>query len=138
MFGVGDLKHDIESLIQQDTLNRVALRQVPKSLLKYMPVGVFETDNEGEYVWVNRKYLRMTGRAPDEVKGSGWIDSVAPRDLARVVQDWNAAINEKRECVFDYTLITQKKEVQVTARTYKMANGFLGLLTPLDEKSQKR
>lgn len=137
MFGVGDLKHDMESLIPEDVLNRVALQQAPKALLKYLPVGVFETDDEGEYVWVNRKYLRMTGRAPDEVKGSGWIDSVALSDLARVVQGWNAAINEKRECEFEYTLVTPTKDVQVTARTYKMANGFLGLLTPLDETCQK-
>lgn len=132
MFGTGDLKHDIESLIQQDTLNRVELREVPKSMLAGLSVGIFETDDEGEYVWVNRKYLRMTGRAADEVKGSGWIDSVALHDLARVVQGWNAAINAKCECEFDYTLVTPDEKVQVTARTYKMDNGFLGMLTPTE------
>ena len=100
-------------------------------MLVDLPVGIFETDDKGEYVWVNRKYLRMTGRAPDEVNGSGWIDSVAPHDLERVVQGWNAAINEKRECEFEYTLVTPDDDVQVNARTYKMANGFLGMLTPL-------
>ena len=132
MFKIGDLRHDIGSLLQHDTLNRIELREVERPMLVDLPVGVFETDDEGEYVWVNRKYLRMTGRAPDEVNGSGWIDSVAPHDLARVVQDWNAAINEKRECEFEYTLVTPEDSVQVNARTYKMANGFLGMLTPVE------
>jgi len=155
MFSAGDIQHDMEALIQQvsiivdefgpnggatikDSLNRIELRQVlqdrrQKALMLDMPIGVFETDDEGEVVWVNRKYLRMTGCALDEVKGSGWIDSVALEDRDRVVQEWNLAIDTEREFESDFMLITPDKEgVQVTARTYKMDEGYLGMLTPLD------
>ena len=131
MFGVGDMQHDTESVPHWDSLNRIELQESKRTMLAGLSVGVFETDDEGEYVWVNREYLRMTGRAPDEVKGSGWIESVAPQDLSRVVQEWNAAINEERECKFEYTLVSCDEDVQVCARTYKMDNGFLGMLTPM-------
>ena len=159
MFGIGDIKTDIGALSAQvelvitelrpnggasirDSLNRIELRQVlqeqrQKAILSDMSVGVFETNNEGEFVWVNRKYLRMTGRAPDEVKGSGWINTIAHRDRERVVMAWNKAIEEEREFEEEFLMITPDDErVQVSARTYKMETkesgplGFLGMLTP--------
>lgn len=165
MFGIGDIKKDIAALSTQvafivtelrpnggastrDCLNRIELRQVlqeqrQKAILSDMSVGVFETDNEGEYIWVNRKYLRMTGRAPDEVKGSGWINTIAHRDRERVVAAWKKAIEEEREFEEEFMMITPDDErVQVSARTYKMTAqdnsplGFLGMLTPLCEKGR--
>jgi len=165
MFGIGDIKTDIGCLATKldfivselhpnggasvrDSLNRIELRQVlqerrQKAILSDMSVGVFETDNEGEFVWVNRKYLRMTGRAPDEVKGSGWINTIAHRDRERVVLAWNKAIEEEREFEEEFLMITPDDDrVQVQARTYKMTTqdngslGFLGMLTPLCEKGR--
>lgn len=165
MFGIGDIKIDIAALSEQvgfvvtelkpnggasvrDSLNRIELRQVlqeqrQKAILSDMSVGVFETNNEGEFVWVNRKYLRMTGRAPDEVKGSGWINTIAHRDRDRVVKAWTKAIEEEREFEEEFMMITPDDErCQVQARTYKMSAqdnsplGFLGMLTPLCEKGK--
>jgi len=108
-----------------------------------VPVGVFEPDTKGHFVWVNRKYLRMTGRAPDEVKGSGWINTIAHRDRERVVNAWNKAIEEEREFEEEFMLITPDDDrVQVSARTYKMSDkdngplGFLGMLTPLCDEGR--
>lgn len=165
VFGIADIKTDIGSVARQldfivaelhpnggasirDSLNRIELRQVlqeqrQKAILSDMSVGVFETNTEGEFIWVNRKYLRMTGRAPDEVKGSGWINTIAHRDRERVVLAWSKAIEEGREFEEEFMMITPDNErVQVQARTYKMSAqddsplGFLGMLTPLCEKGK--
>jgi len=161
MFGIGELKTDIEAMSEQltfvvselkpnggasihDSLNRIELRQVlqeqrQKAILSDMSIGVFETDAAGEFTWVNRKYLRMTGRAPDEIKGSGWINTVANRDRERVEREWESAIAEEREFESEFLLITpDDTRLEVSARTYKMTNdekepiGFLGMLTPLE------
>ncbi len=166
MFGIGDLKVDMKALSEQmqfvvsefapnggasikDSLNRIELRQVrqeqrQKAIFSDMSVGVFETDDEGEYNWVNRKYLRMTGRAPDEVKGSGWVNTVAARDRERVILAWNEAVAEGREFEEEYLMITpDNKRVQVQVRTYKMSTedhkslGFMGFVTPLCEEGRK-
>lgn len=168
MFGIGDLKTDIEALSEQvkfvvcefkpnggasvrDSLNRIELRQVLQeqrqwAILSDMAVGVFEADAEGEFIRVNRKYLRMTGRAPEEVTGSGWINTVALRDRKRVEKEWNTAISEGREFESVFLLITPDNErLQVSARTYKMVDeennssiGFMGFLTPLDDGVGKK
>jgi len=73
MFGIGDLRTDIEALSEQvrfivcelkpnggasvrDSLNRIELRQVLQeqrqwAILSDMSVGVFETDAEGEFIY---------------------------------------------------------------------------------------
>ena len=166
MFGVGDIKKDLGVLTAsvnlvvtelspnggasiRDSLNRIELRQVlqeqrQKAILSDMSVGVFETDDEGEFTWVNRKYLRMTGRAPDEVKGSGWINTVAHRDRGRIALAWKKAINEGREFEEEFMMITPDNDrVQVQARTYKMSDkehgelGFVGMLAPKCDKGRR-
>lgn len=162
MFGIGDIKKDICSLTQQmeylvselkpngggsirDSLNRIELRQVlqeqrQKAILSDMSVGVFEADNEGDYVWVNRKYLRMTGRTLDEVKGTGWINTVAERHRERIYSEWQDAVHAGREFESEFLLITPENErVEVSVRTYKMSGqddeplGFIGVITPVLE-----
>lgn len=165
MFGIGDIKTDIAALTKsvnfvvtelqpnggasiRDSLNRIELRQVlqeqrQKAILSDMSIGVFETDSEGNFKWVNRKYLRMTGRAPDEVKGSGWINTIAHRDRERIVLAWNKAVEEKREFEEKFVMITpDDQRCEVAIRTYKMDDkdnghlGFLGMLTPLCEQGK--
>ncbi len=163
MFGIGDLKTDIEALSAQvqfvvselkpnggtslhDCLNRIELRQVFQeqrqwAILSDMSVGVFEADANGEFVRVNRKYLRMTGRTPEEVVGTGWVNTIALRDRERVEAEWNSAIAEEREFESEFMMITPDDDrVQVSARTYRLVNetdntflGVMGMLTPIDE-----
>lgn len=165
MFGIGDIRTDITSLSEQvkfvvdelrpnggasirDSLNRIEIRQVlqeqrQKAILSDMSVGVFETDMQGEFVWVNRKYLRMTGRAPTEVKGSGWINTIADRDRERVKAEWDAAIAANREFESSFWLITPDDDrIEVSVRTYKYEQsddpehplGFMGIVTPLCQR----
>lgn len=161
MFGIGDIKTDIGALTEQvkfvvtelrpnggasirDSLNRIEIRQVlqeqrQKAILSDMSVGVFETDTVGNFVWVNRKYLRMTGRSPMEVRGSGWINTIAERDRERVIQEWKDAMDANREFESRFMLITPEDDrVEVQVRTYKYEKsddpehplGFMGIVTP--------
>lgn len=165
MFGIGDIKTDIGALTEQvkfvvdelkpnggasirDSLNRIEIRQVlqeqrQKAILSDMSVGVFETDTDGEFIWVNRKYLRMTGRTPNEVTGSGWINTIAERDRERVTAEWKSAMDASREFESSYLMITPDDErVEVSVRTYKYEKsddpenplGFMGIVTPLCSK----
>ena len=161
MFGINDLRTDVAALTEQvafivselkpnggqsqrDCLDRIEERQVlydqrQWAILSDMSVGVFETNKDGEFTKVKRKFLRMTGRTPEEVKGSGWVNTVAMRDRKRVESEWLQAIAEERELETVFLMITPDDErMQVSARTYKMIGqdgrplGFLGMLAPLD------
>lgn len=159
MFGIGDIKTDLAAVHEtlqtvvtelqpnggasiRDSLNRIELRQVfneqrQRAILTDMSVGVFETDVTGNYIWVNRKYLRMTGRAPNEVNGSGWVNTVAERDRPKVMEEWQKAIDEEREYEGEHCIVTPDGMcIKVSVRTYKMVDstgstlGFMGVMNP--------
>lgn len=63
----------------------------------------FETDIEGGCIWVSSKYLAVTGRQLEEVRGNGWVLVVAEEDQDRVFSEWCQAISQEREfeCVYN-------------------------------------
>lgn len=133
----------------RDSLNRIESRQVlqdqrQRAILSDMSVGVFETDEFGQCIWVNRKYLRMTGRTLAEVSGSGWANILADEDRVRVVAGWTAAINEQREFEMEYRIVSPDgKKTKVRVQSYKMHDaggaplGYLGIMTPITEGGTK-
>ena len=147
-FVVSELKPNNGTSLR-DSVNRIETRQVlqeqtQKAILSDMSIGVFKTDAEGLFTWVNPKYLRMTGRAPNEVHGSGWVNTIAVRDRERVQREWKEAIDDSRDFESEFLLITPDDDrVQVSARTYKMIGqedellGFVGMLTPLCETGRQ-
>lgn len=64
----------------------------------------WETDAQGRCKWVNAAYVRHTGRLPDEVTGSGWINAVHPEDRDWVREEYAAAVAEDRDFEATYRL----------------------------------
>jgi PAS domain S-box-containing protein len=75
------------------------------AVLEHHPYGVYESDADGALVYVNTKYVRMTGRAPSELKGSGWALTVSPDDRRRVLSDWQYATRGGRSVESKYNLV---------------------------------
>ncbi|MHB9133892.1 MAG: PAS domain S-box protein [Armatimonadota bacterium] len=49
-------------------------------------------------------WRRYTGQSAEEVRGWGWRDAVHPDDVARVEQEWDSAVAEKRMYEVEYRL----------------------------------
>ena len=62
-----------------------------RELVGLTPVGVFETDSRGDYVFVNERWSAITGRATQSVLGTAWPDIVALEDRARILDLWAGA-----------------------------------------------
>ena len=58
---------------------------------------IFESDINGECTWVNSKYCNLTGYTFDEFLKNGWHNVVHAKDRERVVNEWAAAVNGKRD-----------------------------------------
>ena len=100
-------------------LNKVNERQ--KALLSNTPEAHFETDENGNYVWVNRTFTRKVQRTPVELYGHGWQNAVSPEERADIVSEWYAAVQEDREVVLDFHFQTPLGEkVPARVRSYKM------------------
>jgi PAS domain S-box-containing protein len=50
------------------------------------------TDPQGETVFVNENWCALTGLAPREAEGEGWLRIVHPEDRARVRAGWEEAV----------------------------------------------
>lgn len=100
------------------------------------PDGKFEADINGNNTWVNRTFLRMTGRTSDEVLGKGWSIIVCEDERERVVEEWNRAVRDRRDFEMSYTVTCIRGEdfvVHTRALPQRMPDGevvgYVGSMT---------
>jgi PAS domain S-box-containing protein len=62
-----------------------------RALLSLAPVGIAETTPSGDFLYVNAAWCLMSGLAPDEALGKGWLAAVHPDDREVVEAAWTAA-----------------------------------------------
>ncbi|NVN91981.1 MAG: PAS domain S-box protein [Desulfuromonadales bacterium] len=55
------------------------------------PVGIFQTDPDGNCIYVNNIWCQLAGIKKDEAMGAGWANALHPEDRDRVVAEWNRA-----------------------------------------------
>lgn len=99
---------------------------------------VFETDPDGNCIWVNRTYARVTKRLPAEILGHGWVNAIAKADRERVQVEWYKAVEENREFDLEFDFATPDGDrIPAHVRSYKMKDdnqetvGYLGSVTLL-------
>ena len=65
-------------------------------LAERLPIGVYETDREGRFVYVNQHWSDLTGVDRETAHGESWASVVHPEDLDRVVGEWHSSLAEGR------------------------------------------
>jgi PAS domain S-box-containing protein len=63
-----------------------------RTLASHAPVGIFQTDLEGNTLFVNEGWCAMAGMAPEEALGKGWVNAIHPDDRERVLAGWREAL----------------------------------------------
>jgi diguanylate cyclase (GGDEF)-like protein/PAS domain S-box-containing protein len=66
------------------------------------PVGIFRTDAEGRCLFVNDRWCEFAGIPAEQSLGFGWVQSIHPEDRDRVVNEWNAAVAERRDSNIEF------------------------------------
>lgn len=99
--GGGSIK-DLVIDLKKDTQLSVALLDAMANALEY---GVWRSDPAGEWVSVNEKLTELTGRAPQDLIGNGWRGCVAPLFKHDVLEEWDAAVEEKRHFSANFSYI---------------------------------
>lgn len=118
----------------KDQINRIENRQLyldgrSKAMLNEDFNGVFETDEDGRCNWVNRRFIRMTGRSFEELRGHGWHNIIHPEDRERVEKEWDSAIAENRAFMVSYRMIHPDRDpviVRTTGHRIQAADYSLG------------
>lgn len=102
--------------------------------------AIFEADETGNFVWVNRTYMRLTHRSFFELTGTGWINSVSKKDRQRIMDAWALSIAQQREFSEDLDLeLPNGDYIPVSVNTYIMKDpqrnilGYIGIITKKGE-----
>ncbi|MBA3261805.1 MAG: PAS domain S-box protein [Thermoleophilaceae bacterium] len=71
-------------------------------LAQQLPIGVYQTDIAGRFVYVNERWSELTGLDPESAEGVSWASVVHPEDLERVVGEWRRSRLEERPFSLEY------------------------------------
>lgn len=124
----------------RDAIDRIARSQTiqdrsHEALLDLLDEPCFKSDQYGKCEWINRAYLKLTGRAIDEARGTGWLNCIYPDDRARVFDEWRSAVEQSRNFEMTYRVldcnrmpVTVRAQAKVLHDHKGATIGFIGSL----------
>jgi PAS domain S-box-containing protein len=77
-----------------------------RALVTTAPVGIYQTDAEGNIIFVNQQGLELLGLPLNEVLGRGWANALHPDDRAVVSAQWERAVSAQREFAAECRFVT--------------------------------
>ena len=137
------LSYAIDTTLQKQAER--ALRQSEshfRLLVTQAPVGIFQTDEVGNCLFVNPRWTELTGLSLAEAKGQGWTNAIHPDDRDRVFAEWGQASQENREFALEYRFQTIEGIKWVFGRALAIYNewgsltGYFGIVTDISEQKQ--
>ncbi len=118
----------------------VRLDQRQRNFFQFDPHGIFEMTVDGTVIWINRAFMEILRRHPEEVMGYNWRSCIIEADRPRVIAEWDSAVKDKRDFLVRMTMLdTDHNQIPVEARALKMLDpdgkllGHLGFLVRTDE-----
>lgn len=109
-----------------------------EALMDDYELPVFETNAEGNTLYVNKAMCNFMGRFPREFYGSGWVNIVAEGDRERYVEHWYRAVKENRNFEESFTMVRPNgttEKVMCKAKALKNDKdeilGYLGTVVPV-------
>lgn len=73
-----------------------------RTLTGLAPVGIYETDTQGNCLFVNDRWCELTGLTPELAAGTGWTNALFSEDRTRVFEAWQNAVQNKVEFQEEY------------------------------------
>ena len=70
------------------------------------PIGIFRSDVNGDFIYVNQRLCELMGRGPDASLGLHWLDSVHPDDREQLTRVWKSGIEMGLEMQDDVRFLT--------------------------------
>ncbi|MBN3875027.1 MULTISPECIES: response regulator [unclassified Nostoc] len=114
-----------------------------RSLSTCSPVGIFETDTEGDCKYTNPRYQAICGLKASESLEKKWLESVHPEDRERAIASWSAYICEGREYSEEFRFQAAHGNIRwVQVRSSPMLSsqgdllGYVGTLEDITERKQ--
>ena len=115
------------------------------TLAQLSPVGIFQTDADGNYLYLNERWCDIAGLTQQEALGQGWARSMHPDDRDRVLNEWQEATEHalpfKAEYRFQRTdggTSWVLAEAAVQRSDSNKVTGYVGTVTELHRVEAQR
>ena len=112
-------------------------------LVTQAPVGIFQTDCQGDCVFANPRWLEITGLTLTETMGKGWCKALHPDDRERIYHQWYEAARNNREFTSEYRFQSPSGKITwVAGRAVSLyddrgkTTGYFGTITDITERKQ--
>jgi PAS domain S-box-containing protein len=112
-----------------------------KRLAESSPAGIFQTDVEGNCVYVNNAWCEIAGLTSGEAAGEGWKKALFGEDRERVMNEWNISVIQNTSFRSEYRFKNKKGKItwvygQVIAETDQQGRitGYVGTITDITEQ----
>jgi PAS domain S-box-containing protein len=105
--GYVGLAHDITARHQAELALRKSEQRF-RALSEHAPVGIVQTDEQGNCWYANRRFCELVGRTEDEVRGTGWIEALDRHDHSGVLDGWTHVLATGR--AFDSEFLVDRPD----------------------------
>ncbi|MDD5492858.1 MAG: PAS domain S-box protein, partial [bacterium] len=75
------------------------------------PVGIFLTDINGQYQYVNKRWCEIAGLSPLEASGEGWTKGLHQDDRERIKQGWKQFIKTDGKWIAEFRFRDQNARI---------------------------
>ncbi|MGF1540713.1 MAG: PAS domain-containing protein [Pleurocapsa sp.] len=143
-----------QSELYQQTQNELNRRQQAERTLQEQselfrvlvtsaPVGIFQTDIRGNFLYVNQCWQEITGLSLAAALGTGWSAALHPEDRDLVWEGWQEATKAGEEFILEYRFRNPQGQITwVSGRAVPLYNetgaiaGYLGTITDINGRKQ--
>jgi len=72
------------------------------TLAQVSPVGIFRTDAQGDFVYVNDRWCEIAGMPMEKALGKNWADAIHSEERERVIRNWYGSVRGNRPFNLEY------------------------------------
>jgi PAS domain S-box-containing protein len=111
-------------------------------LVNQSPVGIYQTNAGGDYLFVNPYWLELTEISPLDSLGEGWSKALHPEDMEWVLSEWLKVTQMGIEFNIEFRFITPQGKINwvysraVPIKKQGIITGYFG--TVVDINTRKR
>ena len=88
--------------LQRFTYELEKSKQQFKQVADTAPVIIWMTDDDKQCNFVNKEWLRFTGRKPEQEMGYGWVEGMHPDDYPRTAEIFDDAFRQRKQYHVEY------------------------------------
>lgn len=114
----------IETLVKRQTQELRSRESMWKMLTQTLPVGMYQTDKRGKCIFVNPKWMEITGLTQEQAIEDDWVQAVHPDDRDRLFNAWNSFV-EGKPFAHEYRFINRRSNPPKTIFVFGRATPII-------------